>query len=139
MSFPICNNNNVRTNHNLNLYSIIFFLLCLPVICLSQSDCTKDDVSPFCMVKSVAIKGIDSLGGVDVKFPRIAYDKCSEVKVIDYYLVAEELKIESGHFLACGTHELQTFVMDSKGNYSICEFTVSVNCNGSTIKPGGNN
>ena len=80
------------------------------------------------MVKSFAIKGVDSLGGISVKFPTIAYDKCSSVRVVDYYLVKEEKKIDSGHFLACGTHEVQTFVVDSTGNYSICEFTVTVNC-----------
>ena len=80
------------------------------------------------MVKSFAIQSVDSLGGVNVKFPTIAYDKCSKVRVVDYYLVAEEKKIDSGHFFTCGDHEVQTFVVDSTGNYTICEFIVKVNC-----------
>ena len=91
------------------------------------------------MVKSFSVAGVDSLGGANVKFPRIAYDKCSEVRVIDYYMISEEKKIESGRFFTCGSHELQTFVMDSSGNYTICEFVLTVNCGNKDKPDQGNN
>lgn len=80
------------------------------------------------MVKSFSINGVDSLGGAEIFFPRIAYDACSEVKVIDYYLVREERKVEPGDFLPCGEHLMQTFVIDTSGNYSVCEFTLEIKC-----------
>ncbi|NNF34966.1 MAG: hypothetical protein HKN68_12710 [Saprospiraceae bacterium] len=112
----------------------LWALLCslVPFIGISQSDCAQDNKSPFCMVKSYSINGIDSIGGAEIFFPRIAYDACSEVKIIDYYLVREERKVEPGEFLACGEHLMQTFVIDSSGNYSVCEFTLEIKCNNRT-------
>ncbi len=80
------------------------------------------------MVKSYSINGVDSIGGAEIFFPRIAYDVCSEVRIIDYYLVKEERKIEPGDVLSCGSHLIQTFVIDTSGNYSVCEFTVEIQC-----------
>ena len=84
------------------------------------------------MVKSYSINGVDSLGGAEIFFPRIAYDNCSEVRIIDYYLVRDERKVEPGEFLSCGEHLMQTFVIDSSGNYSVCEFTLEIKCDNTT-------
>jgi hypothetical protein len=94
----------------------------------SQADCQKDNTSPLCIIKSISIVGIDSLQGKYVEFPQIAYDKCSEVRIVDYYLPKEEKLIQTGHFFTCGEHEVETFVIDSRGNYSVCTFKVSIVC-----------
>ena len=84
------------------------------------------------MVRSFSINGVDSIGGAKVFFPRIAYDACSEVKIIDYYLVKEEKMVEPGDVLPCGNHLMQTFVIDSSGNYAVCEFTLEIKCDDPT-------
>lgn len=94
----------------------------------SQADCQTDNTSPLCIIKSISMIGIDSLHGKYVEFPQIAYDKCSEVRIVDYYLPKEEKLIQTGHFFTCGDHEVETFVIDSKGNYSVCIFNVNIVC-----------
>lgn len=93
-----------------------------------QEPCKQDTSGPFCFIEKFTVTGSYEQGGSPIFFPVIAYDNCSAVSSVEFFLVNEGREIAEGEILPCGIHIIQGIFIDAEENLTNCEFVVEVNC-----------
>lgn len=113
----------------IEVFLLLFLFSVQSISVQSQKPCAIDTVAPFCFIEGFTVNGNIEGGGSPIFFPAVAYDNCSGVINVEYFLVNEGRSISEGDILTCGNHLIQGIFIDGNENLTSCEFVVKVNCN----------